>query len=217
MCGRYFFTMTPDMEALFTLLGITERPPEGLNLAPTESVPIIIKGDVPELHLARWWLTPSWSSGPTQKYAMFNARAETLSSSRAFKASFRHRRCVMPASSYIEWLAGPPPKQPVEIHANGAPLLFAGIWDLWNDELLSCAMVTVEASGAMAQIHSRMPALLRTDDIDAWLSATTQQDDLRGLLRKNSGCQLYYHTLLPDINDAKKKIRGTPTGETIRL
>ena len=39
--------------------------------------------------LMRWWLVPHWSTGPQHKFSMFNARAETLASSPAYRDPFQ--------------------------------------------------------------------------------------------------------------------------------
>ena len=85
-------------------LGVDATLHDQYNIAPTESVPIIFeKQGKRECHLARWWLTPGWSSGPDTKFSMFNARAENLETSRAYKGPYHHSRCIIPASSFIEW------------------------------------------------------------------------------------------------------------------
>ncbi len=129
MCGRYSVVPNPGMSVFLGELGVSASIPEQYNIAPTESVPIIYEQDGQrECHLARWWLTPSWSSGPSTKYAMFNARAETLNASRAYKGPFSHKRCVMPVTSFIEWQKLDDGKRPIEIYRADKPMLFAGLW-----------------------------------------------------------------------------------------
>ena len=97
MCGRYNFIFNATMQSLFSELGVTASLANQFNITPTESVAIIIESQKHyECHLARWWLTPSWSNGPDQHYSMFNARAENLEHSRAFKGPFHHKRCIIP-------------------------------------------------------------------------------------------------------------------------
>jgi putative SOS response-associated peptidase YedK len=54
-------------------------------------------------------------------------------------------------------------------------MAFAGLWEVWRDpsgggELLrSCAIITTDANGVLAPIHSRMPVVLPPDAWDQWL------------------------------------------------
>ena len=62
--------------------------------------------------------------------------------------------------------------------ADGAPVLaFAGLWDRWRDpaageEILSCTIIVSGASAWMKPYHDRMPVLLETKDLDAWLDGS---------------------------------------------
>ena len=51
----------------------------------------------------RWWLTPYWSKEMSTRYSMFNAKAETLGDSTAFKEPLVRRRCVVPMAGFYEW------------------------------------------------------------------------------------------------------------------
>ena len=51
----------------------------------------------------------------------------------------------------------------------------AGIYDIWQDletdkELMSCSILTTEAQGEIASIHSRMPIIVPTEHYQTWLS-----------------------------------------------
>ena len=51
------------------------------------------------------------------------------------------------------------------------PLTFAGLWERRGpDKLLSCTIVTTEASDGIRDLHNRMPVMLAPHGIDAWLS-----------------------------------------------
>lgn len=172
------------MVAFVDSFGCELKPEDQLNIAPTDPVPIIYpQGESFELQYARWWLTPRWSDGPSQTYAMFNARAENLESSQAFRDSFHNRRCIIPASSYVEWTGEGKDKHPVQISRKHQPLAFAGIWDVWNDELFSCSMVTTDAAPELEHIHNRMPVMLNGDGINRWLNLSAETNDLAYLFK----------------------------------
>lgn len=215
MCGRFHFMFTPGMEALFAALGVEAKPGNLPNLAPTDDIPIVFEqGGRRECHLARWWLTPSWSKGPDTRFSMFNARAENLESSRAFKGPFHHKRCLVPATAFIEWRAGEHGKQPMQIQRDDdQPLLLAGLWDSWNEELLSCAIITTAATQAMETIHKRMPVMLDSGAVDHWLAPDTPIEQLQSLLIPALPATLRAMPISKTINNAKNKTAAEPSGE----
>jgi putative SOS response-associated peptidase YedK len=104
MCGRFNVIDSPGLQALLQDLGIDLSLPPRANVAPTEQVSLVrMFPGGNELCDARWWLTPSWAPAVDQKYAMFNARSETLARSRAFGQPFKRQRGIVPMSSFIEW------------------------------------------------------------------------------------------------------------------
>ncbi|MEQ8517065.1 MAG: SOS response-associated peptidase [Chromatocurvus sp.] len=171
MCGRFNVSSTPGLGELLRILGVSIEPATALNVAPTESVPLVRAfGD---WQLARWWLTPHWSDGPSQKYAMFNARCETLARSRAYREPFARQRGVVPMSSFIEWRQEGDHKQPWRISNANDALAVAALWDIWipmqGEPLLSCTLVTTEAAPAFRPWHARMPVLLTAQEALRWL------------------------------------------------
>jgi len=172
MCGRFNITLTPGLAELLASLSVTLPAGDARhNIAPTEDIPLVRQPG--ELAMARWWLTPSWSAGPSQKYAMFNARCETLASSRAFRGPFARQRGVVPMSSFLEWRKEGNTRQPWRISNAQQALLVAALWDRWIDPsgepLLSCTLVTTAAAAEFTPWHSRMPVLLTTDEATRWL------------------------------------------------
>jgi putative SOS response-associated peptidase YedK len=199
MCGRYAF-YTP-IEAVTRLFGVEEVHAHDIapryNIAPTQEVPIVRlspflaepepRAPVRELGLARWGLVPFWAKEAAIGNRMINARAETVATKPAFRAAFRRRRCLVPADGFYEWQATASGKQPWYIHAaDGAPLAFAGLWELWDPgdapPLSSCTIITTRANAFMARLHDRMPAILDGAARDAWLAPDTPECELKDLL-----------------------------------
>ena len=143
MCGRFNVIDNPGLQALLRDLGIDLQLPAatkgGVNIAPTE--PVLIARRIPaggeaeeetSLETARWWLTPSWADEVSQKYAMFNARSETLARSPAFRGPFKRQRGVVPMSSFLEWRKEGATKQPWGITTEDNALAVAALWDVWE-------------------------------------------------------------------------------------
>lgn len=173
MCGRFNVIDNPGLQALLRDLGIDLKLPTRTNIAPTEAVGLVRRdGNGPQLDAARWWLTPSWAPAVDQKYSMFNARAETLATSRAFRTPFKRHRGIVPMSSFIEWRAEEGVKQPWLISNPLSAFAAAALWDVWDgdgSQLLSCTLVTTEAAPDFAPWHKRMPVVLEGAEMARWL------------------------------------------------
>ena len=173
MCGRFNVIDSPGLQQLLTDLGIHLKLPSRPNIAPTEAVALVrASAEGNQLDAARWWLTPSWAPAVDQKYSMFNARSETLSSSPAFKTPFKRQRGIVPISSFIEWRQENGIKQPWCISNEQGAFAVAALWDVWDgdgSQLLSCTLVTTAAAEAFAPWHNRMPVVLSGDERARWL------------------------------------------------
>src|SRR5205809_8149146 len=78
------------------------------------------------------------------------------------------------------------------------PLLFAGLWETWDDEegpVETCAILTTEANDLTKVVHNRMPVILAGDDALAWIEPGDDKDKLKDLLRPFSPGRLGYHAV----------------------
>ncbi len=72
---------------------------------------------------------------------------------------------------------------------DGAPMALAGLWEHWENPekpgevVESCTIITTEANDLVAPLHTRMPAILEREEIDAWFSPHQHAEDLLALLR----------------------------------
>ena len=60
----------------------------------------------------RWGLIPCWAKDKTIGSQCINARSETVASKPSFRAAFKARRCLVPATGDYEWHQQPAGKQP---------------------------------------------------------------------------------------------------------
>jgi putative SOS response-associated peptidase YedK len=157
-----------------------EAPPPSWNVAPTDPVPAVVERDqTRRLGVLRWGLVPSWAKDRSGAARLINARAETLAAKPAFRNAFERRRCLLPAAGFYEWERRPgQPRRAWFIHrGDGAPMVMAGVWEVWRDpdgpadgELVrTCTIVTTRANAVVAPIHDRMPVLLERDQWATWL------------------------------------------------
>ena len=224
MCGRYNLTDSPALHVLLDELGLDIGPlPVRYNIAPTEPALTIYRdSETNRLTVAdmRWWLTPSWSDGPSQKYVMFNARSETVSTSRAFRGPFKYHRAIVPAASFIEWQRHANGKQAFEISSTDHALAFAAIWDLWEGDgnyLQSCAIITRAADPGFASIHSRQPVLLDAASQARWLDPETPADELKAILQQDRPLKLSAQPVDRAIGNARNKNAPLACGEAIEI
>jgi putative SOS response-associated peptidase YedK len=216
MCGRLDLSESPQINELFERLQLPLFPPS-YNVAPTDTVPVIIQTDQLELRPMRWWLTPSWAPEPTTKYPMFNARAESITSRRAFSDSFKRRRCVIPVAGFYEWQKGKE-KQPYKISAINTPMLLGGIWDSWqkNNALLeSFAIITTEAAPEMTWLHDRQPILIPEFLLTQWLDSNTPVPELGSFLLPNLPYALQATPVSSRMNNARVKVADEVVGDAV--
>lgn len=227
MCGRFNIIDDPLTQLIMEIIGgnvpwkvITEY-----NIAPTQNVPVLRYSeeegwDMPSM---RWWLVPYWSPEPTTKYSMFNAKSETLTTSRAYKEPFKRRRCVVPVSGYYEWKKEGSIKVPYYIEPVTEPgFAFAGLWDRWHrgDQIIeSCTIVTAASPEPMKNIHHRIPVHLTVDQARTWANNETESPRLQELLVPEVRLEIQVTPVSTIVNNARNKdVRCVePLGETIRI
>lgn len=204
MCGRYASTKSPaDLADEFRAVDATGGAVEpDFNVAPTKSIVAVVQRHPrdadgtpdPEttertLRAVTWGLVPSWSTDAKGGARMINARSETVATKPSFRRALQARRCLVPADGWYEWQRGENHKQPYYSHrADGGSLAMAGIWEFWRpaegsadhdrypDGLVTAAVLTTSAVGALAQVHDRMPLLLAPSAWDAWLDPDAGAD-----------------------------------------
>lgn len=209
MCGRFNVIDSPGLQQLLQDLGIDLKLPSKANIAPTEAVALIREGsDGRGMSAARWWLTPSWAPSVDQKYSMFNARSETLATSRAFRTPFKRHRGIVPISSFIEWRVEEGVKQPWLISNPERAMAVAALWDIWDkdgSELLSCTLVTTESAPIFVPWHNRMPVLLSPDEAGRWLDNTQPVAANDPLFRSELKCEWHLQPVSREVNNARNK------------
>lgn len=188
MCGRYNIKTT-GAEIADELGALWEgQYTASFNVAPTTEQPVILfdESDQRVMRLFRWGLVPFWAKDPKIGARMINARSETVAEKPAFRAAYKRRRCIVPASGYYEWKTDENgKKQPFNIIPSGQRLFtFAGLWEQWEDSegkaLRSYTILTCAADEHMKQLHHRVPVMLAPGDIDLWLTIN-DDDNTQGL------------------------------------
>jgi putative SOS response-associated peptidase YedK len=208
MCGRFALSATAaELAAQFEVeLGATLAP--RYNIAPSQPVLIVRGGDDGRVAaLVRWGLVPFWADDPAIGGRLINARAETVASKPAFRAAFRRRRCLVPASGYYEWQARAAGKRPWFIHPmHGAVVAIAGVWERWERDGTvseSCALLTCAANARVRPVHDRMPVLIPPADYARWLDAQATPTALDALLAPAPDASLALHPVAQLVNSPR--------------
>jgi putative SOS response-associated peptidase YedK len=142
---------------------------------------VIINGpsDGPSVDVGTWGLIPRWAKDATIARHTFNARCETLSEKPAFREAFRSRRCLVPASSWVEWIGPPGKRMPIALIPPGGLGAFAGLWESWRGAdgtpRQTFTIVTCPPVPGIADVHDRMPLILPPADWSGWLAAQPDQ------------------------------------------
>jgi putative SOS response-associated peptidase YedK len=193
MCGRVIQKSGPLRLAIVEGLDVSDsrlgNVPRRYNAAPSQELLVIRqnhKTGERSLDLLRWGLIPNWCSDPRGGRKPINAKAESVSRLPTFREAYAFRRCIVPVDGFFEWRAirGAGRKQPYAIGMkDGSPFGLAGLWENWRDPNTgewerTFAVITVPSNELVGRIHDRMPAILRPESYERWLSLEPDPNDL---------------------------------------
>jgi putative SOS response-associated peptidase YedK len=195
MCGRFVQThLMQELVEEFSARGAATAYslPASWNIAPTNPIYIVRENaGERELAIVTWGLIGNWhktlsEARASQSHAI-NARSESIHEKPTFRSAFRTTRCLIPVQGYYEWataLGRYKPKQAFYISgADKKSLSVAGLWSSWRAPdgqfVESASIITREAVGELATIHSRMPVMMAKDRWGDWLDP--KQHDVTAL------------------------------------
>lgn len=206
MCGRY--TLTADGETVRTAYGLADAPFDyrpRYNIAPQQDVLVVANGKQGRrAGIMRWGLVPAWAESAADGARMINARSETVAERAAFREAFARRRCLIPADGFYEWRTVGGSKIPMRITLGERPFAFAGLWERWQRgdaaPLYTCTILTTSPAAAIADIHDRMPVMLRPEQYDLWLDRDADAETLQRLLAPYAGDDLQAYVVSSLVN-----------------
>lgn len=218
MCGRYSNTGTRDDELqrrMAALLGVDQPDSdagyERFNIAPTqEALAVVADREGRRMEELRWGLLPNGSNGDRPRFAMINARAETILERPAYRNLVRdaRRRCLVVADGWYEWQRPEDPRHPRKpvyfSRPGGEPFCFAGVWVHRSFAIATCA-----ANELARPIHDRMPVVLPDPaEWEAWLDPAFDGPAVAELLRPLPVAQLAVRQANPLVNSVANDGRG---------
>jgi putative SOS response-associated peptidase YedK len=180
MCGRA--RISSDVSEIRIAFSIPpHRPAPNLpatwNLAPTDQAAVVRldpKAGERSLDAMRWGLIPYWARDLKIGYSTINAQCEGIENKPAFREAFKRRRCLVPIDSFYEWKKAGKEKQPFAIGlADRRIMALAGLWETWRspkgETVRSFTIVTTTPNALCAELHDRMPVILKPETWPAWL------------------------------------------------
>jgi len=212
MCGR-FSQQRPasELAEIFAAEPLADELGPRFNVAPTDDALVVVQRDDRRAITAyRWGLIPHWADSSKVGSRMFNARAETLSSSPAFRDALRRKRCLVPVDGFYEWKREGTRRQPFLIaQADGRPLALAGLWSGWRDPaadrvIRTFTIVTAGPNAQVAELHDRMPVVVPVEAWSTWLDPHLDDAaELQGLLQPNEAVDLRILAVSRLVNDVR--------------
>ena len=186
MCGRYVTPEEAEAERIFRVHRIEWEFLRSYNVAPSQLVPVVrMRDGEREGVRLRWGLVPYFARGVPPRYSTINAAIEKLAVNPSWRGPWtRAQRCILPATGFYEWHVNEDrSKTPFYITCADQPVFgLAGLWDASRADdgsvIQSCAIITMSPNSLLAEIHNarqRMPAILQSQDIQAWLSGPIDQ------------------------------------------
>jgi putative SOS response-associated peptidase YedK len=173
MCGRYEAGQKQKIAEAFhvsvALDDVYFGP--GQECSPGSIQPVIyIENNLREIGEMRWGFK-------LPDRLLFNARSESIVSSKFWKEMLSKRRCIVPAGSFFEWKkTGPEPRPKYRLTVKGRNVLgMAGIWSPWINPKTGLwentfAIITTDANVKMGEIHDRQPVILEPREYSEWLN-----------------------------------------------
>ena len=212
MCGR-FSQQRPasELAEIFAAEPLADDPGPRFNVAPTDDALVVVqRADRRAITAYRWGLIPHWADAAKVGSKMFNARAETLTTSPAFRDAFRRKRCLVPVDGFYEWHREGTRRQPFAIaRDDGRPLALAGQWSGWHDPVAdrvvrTFTIITTRPNDQLADLHDRMPVVVPDEAWGRWLDPTFPDPaELHGLFEPSDEIELRIWPVSPLVNNVR--------------
>ena len=185
MCGRFElkteFDKLPKVLKQDYPIGLDSKYETQNLIRPTDPVLVIKNEGKMKTTFMSWGFISPWTKDPFDKKRPrpFNARSETVEEKKLFQASWRHKRCLIPATGFFE-------KGFLIRKKNYATFWLGGIWAKWfssdGAELESFCILTTDPNELIKPIHHRMPCVIPNGFEEQWTENFKDTDELNGLL-----------------------------------
>ncbi len=199
MCGRATLSTPPEVLAeLFRLDEEPELEPR-FNIAPSQTL-AIVRADPHRpgrrIEMATWGLEverPPTDASRGRTARIVNVRVESMFGRATFRDSARARRCLVIVDGFYEWRGGAAhARQPFHVRRRDArPFALGGLWEGMAGStpttILTCAILTTDATPPVLELHDRMPLVVPPGSYDAWLDAPLRSKEEALALTRTDG------------------------------
>ncbi len=197
MCGRYGYVgsgRNPSGKISHRSRSSTHRSRATICPLGRKLSVVMDRGSGPELRALLWGLRTEKIKRP-----LVNVRAERVSEHRIFAPLFQSHRCLVPATTFVEWLDDSEPRQPFVAKPKRGRFGLAAV------ELQGTfGILTRQATGSLARVHGRMPVVLGVESFHAWLDPRLGDPErLRAEIKSFSVSDLEVYPVELAINDAR--------------
>lgn len=187
VCTNYVLSKNDGSAKLADQLGVDAHTLIYGDFMPGASISIVTGDkDSRAARQAIWWLYLQQTDQglkPHKNYFSVNTNYKKL----ADKYEYKHARCIIPATAFVESQDG---KHPHLLEpADGGAIAFGGLYKEWTDKttgeiVYSASIITLPGHPALADIHRKStPLWLPEDRYDSWLSTShTKAEDHNDLL-----------------------------------
>ena len=184
MCGR--FQLNTEFKDLPNLLkkdipkGLSQRYEQQKLIQPGSPILVLKNEGKTQTSIMLWGFISEWSKDPfnRSKPKPFNARSESVAEKKLFRTSWRHKRCLIPASGFIE-------KGHQITRKDSQTFWLGGLWNRWmskeGSELESCCVLTTEPNELVKQFHNRMPVIIPNGHEEEWIASVKKPNELKAL------------------------------------
>lgn len=182
MCGRFaqyqgLADYLRELQAEQDVVsGYDNQPIARYNVAPGSRVLVLHNAeDGLRIDPCHWGWAPFWAKD--KRPAPINARVETVTTGKFFKALWPQGRALVMADGWYEWVADPQDpkrKQPYFIRLkSGAPMFMAALAEvrvgLEANEGDGFVIITAASDAGMVDIHDRRPLVLGAEYARMWI------------------------------------------------
>ena len=190
MCGRFelkttFHKLPKILKQDYPIGFDTKYRPQNL-IRPNDPVLVIKNEGKMKLTFMSWGFISPWAKDPFDKERPrpFNARSESVEEKKIFSGSWKYKRCLIPASGFIE--------KGFRIRKeNSKTFWLGGIWSKWSSpdgaEIESCCVLTTEPNDLIKPLNHRMPVIVPDGYEEKWTEQAKDSYKLKDLMQIMTG------------------------------
>lgn len=181
MCGRYHLNLSDPNKLrerfhVDTPWPTKETVKTRYNIAPSETLPVVVTHSPNHIEMMVWGLVPFWEKSDNP-HTLINMRDDTIIEKKWAHTYIQFQRCIVPASGFFEWKRVEKGlKIPYRFYVKDEEYFgMAGVYSIWKHpqtgkEIQTYSILTTSPNELMEPVHNRMPVILQKDQEDDWLN-----------------------------------------------